>query len=75
MADSFRVSQIGLIFAEASAKSGENVEESFMETAKQIYDKIQNGSLDLNAAESGVQKKTTVPVTDKSAAAAGSCAC
>lgn len=39
--------------------SGENVEEAFLETAKKIYESIQDGSLDLNAAESGVQKKPT----------------
>jgi len=47
----------GLIFIEASAKTGVNVEEAFLRTAKQIYQNIQDGSLDLNAAESGVQHK------------------
>ncbi|RWS26800.1 hypothetical protein B4U80_09964 [Leptotrombidium deliense] len=47
----------GLMFIEASAKTGENVEEAFLETAKKIYQNIQDGSLDLNAAESGVQHK------------------
>merc|ERR1711881_503543 len=47
----------GLVFLEASAKTGENVEGAFLETAKQIYQNIQDGSLDLNAAESGVQHK------------------
>lgn len=68
-------SENGLIFAETSAKSGENVEESFIETAKQIFDKIQNGSLDLNAAESGVQKKSSVPVIEKTATSPSSCSC
>jgi len=93
--------------------SGENVEEAFVETAKHIFEKIQNGrylgasppfifcsflfssilersetlfflaqflsfflfhhSLDLNAAESGVQQKT-VPVSNKATAQEG-CAC
>lgn len=44
-----------LTFIEASAKTGINVEEAFLETAKKIYQNIQDGSLDLNAAESGVQ--------------------
>uniref|UniRef100_A0A8C9X3M9 Ras-related protein Rab-14-like n=1 Tax=Sander lucioperca TaxID=283035 RepID=A0A8C9X3M9_SANLU len=40
---------------------GENVEEAFLEAAKRIYQNIQDGSLDLNAAESGVQHKPSAP--------------
>lgn len=47
----------GLMFVEASAKTGDGVEEAFLETARKIYQNIQDGSLDLNAAESGVQHK------------------
>ncbi|GFW01357.1 ras-related protein Rab-14 [Trichonephila clavipes] len=47
----------GLMFVEASAKTGENVEEAFLETAKKIYQNIQDGSLDLNAAESVCRKR------------------
>ncbi|KTG06497.1 hypothetical protein cypCar_00022269 [Cyprinus carpio] len=48
-------------FLEASAKTGENVEDAFLEAAKKIYQNIQDGSLDLNAAESGVQHKPSAP--------------
>jgi len=37
------------------------VEDAFLETAKKIYQNIQDGSLDLNAAESGVQHKPLQP--------------
>jgi len=47
----------GLTFLETSAKTGERVEEAFQETARSIFANIQDGSLDLNAAESGVQHK------------------
>jgi len=47
----------GLMFIEASAKTGANVEEAFLETAKEIYQNILDGSLDLNVADSGVQHK------------------
>uniref|UniRef100_G3N7X1 Ras-related protein Rab-14 n=1 Tax=Gasterosteus aculeatus aculeatus TaxID=481459 RepID=G3N7X1_GASAC len=45
----------------ASVIYGENVEEAFLEAAKRIYQNIQDGSLDLNAAESGVQHKPSAP--------------
>jgi Ras-related protein Rab-14 len=47
-----------LTFIEASAKTGFNVEEAFSETARKIFQNIQDGSLDLNAAESGVQVRS-----------------
>lgn len=45
----------------ASVLRGENVEDAFLEAAKKIYQNIQDGSLDLNAAESGVQHKPSAP--------------
>jgi Ras-related protein Rab-14 len=49
----------GLIFLEASAKTGENVEDAFLSTATQIFKNVQDGRLDLNAAESGVKPSTS----------------
>jgi Ras-related protein Rab-2A len=36
-----------LIFLETSAKTAQNVEEAFINTAKKIYDKIQQGVFDV----------------------------
>jgi len=41
--------------------SGQNVEEAFLETARKIYQNIQEGRLDLNASESGVQHRPSQP--------------
>lgn len=45
----------GLIFMETSAKTAENVEESFLETSKYIYDNITNGIYDLSNEKSGIR--------------------
>uniref|UniRef100_A0A674HL34 RAB2A, member RAS onco family n=1 Tax=Taeniopygia guttata TaxID=59729 RepID=A0A674HL34_TAEGU len=39
----------GLIFMETSAKTASNVEEAFINTAKEIYEKIQEGVFDINS--------------------------
>lgn len=38
----------GLVFMETSAKTATNVEEAFINTAKDIYEKIQEGVFDIN---------------------------
>ena len=50
----------GLMFAETSAMTGQNVEEAFLETARKIYQSVIDGRLDLNSSESGVQQKQQV---------------
>ncbi|KAI3385659.1 hypothetical protein SNEBB_004709 [Seison nebaliae] len=46
-----------LLFIETSALTGENVEEAFLKTAQDIYKNVQNGVLDINGSEVGVQPK------------------
>jgi|EP00670_Eutreptiella_braarudii_P005267 Ras-related protein Rab-14 len=45
----------GLLYLETSAKTGKNVEQAFLQTARHIFDNIQNGVLDPNSVESGIQ--------------------
>jgi len=47
----------GLIFLETSAKTGENVEEAFLKTAKLIFQSVQDGSVDVST-DAGITKKT-----------------
>jgi Ras family len=44
----------GLVFMETSARTAANVEEAFINTAKEIYEKIQEGVFDINNEVSGV---------------------
>jgi len=66
----------GLIFIETSAKTGDNVEESFLRTARKIYDNIQSGCLDLNPQQSGVHYvKPNASNKPDPAAASSKCSC
>ena len=44
-----------LIFLEASAKTSSNVEEAFEVTAKAVYTKVKEGSVDISSETSGVR--------------------
>ncbi|XP_069477197.1 ras-related protein Rab-2A [Ambystoma mexicanum] len=45
----------GLIFMETSAKTASNVEEAFINTAKEIFEKIQEGVFDINNEANGIK--------------------
>ena len=45
----------GLMFMETSAKTAENVDKAFIETAEVIYRKLQQGLLDIGSENSGVK--------------------
>lgn len=68
-----------LMFLETSAKTGENVEESFLKCSKTILAKIETGELDPERIGSGIQygtgtsKRLTAP--KKPARTSSDCAC
>ncbi|PVU95442.1 hypothetical protein BB559_002738 [Furculomyces boomerangus] len=45
----------GLFFIETSAKTASNVEEAFLKTAEDIYEKIQTGIIDITNDSSGIK--------------------
>lgn len=45
----------GLVFMETSARTAANVEEAFINTAKEIYEKIQEGVFDVNNEANGIK--------------------
>jgi Ras-related protein Rab-2A len=56
----------GLYFMETSAKTASNVEEAFVKTAQNIYEKIQKGVYDISNDSSGIklgpQQPSALPV-------------
>jgi len=66
----------GLIYMETSAKTGKNVEEAFLRTAKDIYKNIESGVIDANSIESGIQyTQNLVDFESKKKDGSGGCAC
>jgi len=70
----------GLIFMETSAKTAANVEEAFINTAKEIYEKIQEGVFDINNEANGIKigpqhspTNPNSPLTGQGASAGGGC--
>ncbi|KAJ2198754.1 hypothetical protein IW144_001772 [Coemansia sp. RSA 522] len=51
----------GLYFIETSAKTANNVEEAFVQTAQDIYEKVQEGVLVVNGEPSGVKLGPSQP--------------
>ena len=48
------------MFVETSAKTGDGVEEAFLETARKIYQILHDGILDLSPVESGVVLRSSL---------------
>lgn len=70
----------GLIFMETSAKTAANVEEAFINTAKEIYEKIQEGVFDINNEANGIKigpqhspTSPSMPSSGGGASASGGC--
>jgi len=69
----------GLIFLETSAKTAANVEEAFLDTAKAIYEKIQQGAFDITNETNGIkigpqpQQASNTPQQDKPPQPSGGC--
>lgn len=51
----------GLLFVEASAKTGENVEHAFLKTASMIFENVEEGEVEASV-ERGITRKTAAPM-------------
>ncbi|KAI9473800.1 MAG: ras family-domain-containing protein [Benjaminiella poitrasii] len=68
----------GLYFLETSAKSAENVNKAFEDTAKSIQEKIQSGVIDMNSESNGIklghsQGGSSLPSGNSSSSNGGCC--
>lgn len=57
-----------IMYMETSAKNGTNVEAAFIETAKQIFKKIEQGKIDANTMDSGVSFPVSTIMSSSSSA-------
>ncbi|EGC34480.1 hypothetical protein DICPUDRAFT_92215 [Dictyostelium purpureum] len=71
--------QNGLIFVESSAKTGENVEEAFLKTAKLIFQSVQEGNVDLipdgGVTKSNATNNTANPNQGAAGQSQSNCSC
>lgn len=70
--------QHNLIYLETSAKTGNNVDVAFIDTAKEILSKIENAEYDLSNEQCGIKignSNLKESFTRKSAASGGNCEC
>lgn len=68
----------GLLFLETSAKNNVNVEDAFLTTASQIYQKVKAGDLDLSSERHGVKvgaSSNAISVLDDASAESKSSCC
>ncbi len=61
-----------IMYMETSAKNGINVEATFIETAKQIFKKIEQGKIDANTMDSGVSFPVSTIMSSSSSASSSS---
>jgi Ras-related protein Rab-2A len=70
--------QHNLIYIETSAKTSNNVDVAFIDTAKEILSKIENAEYDLSNEQCGIKIGNSTlkeSFTRKSAASGGNCEC